>query len=177
MEYKLKYNAETVTLAGETEGEGQFKATIGDSRYKVAFQRISDSRLQLVVNGRQAAAFAADTPAGKFVAVNGRAWLLEDDSTRSTRARSGSKSGPQVVTPPMPAVVTKILVSVGETVEKGQGLLVVSAMKMDTTLSAPFDGVVTGINAAEGDKVTPKQVLVDIAAAKGEENSRGTKEA
>jgi biotin carboxyl carrier protein len=41
-------------------------------------------------------------------------------------------------------------------------------MKMDTTLSAPFDGVVTGINAAEGDKVTPKQVLVDIAAAKDE---------
>jgi 3-methylcrotonyl-CoA carboxylase alpha subunit len=53
-------------------------------------------------------------------------------------------------------------------VEQGQGLLVVSAMKMDTTLTAPFDGVVTQINCAEGDKVTPKQVLVDIEAAAGE---------
>ena len=69
----------------------------------------------------------------------------------------------------MPAVVTKILVSTGETVEQGQGLLVVSAMKMDTTLTAPFDGLVTRINCAEGDKVTPSQVLVDIDAAKGDE--------
>jgi biotin carboxyl carrier protein len=62
----------------------------------------------------------------------------------------------------MPAVVTKILVAEGETVEKGQGVVVVSAMKMDTTLAAPIDGVVARINVAEGDKVTPKQVLVDI---------------
>jgi biotin carboxyl carrier protein len=35
-------------------------------------------------------------------------------------------------------------------------------MKMDTTLSAPFDGVVARINVAEGEKVSPKQILVDI---------------
>jgi multidrug efflux pump subunit AcrA (membrane-fusion protein) len=36
---------------------------------------------------------------------------------------------------------------------------------------APFDGVVTRINVAEGDKVTPQQVLVDIAPAETEENA------
>lgn len=168
MEYKLKYNEETVALAVATEDEGQFKATIGKNQYAAAFQRISDNCLHLVVNGRQTLAFVADTPAGRAVTVNGRTWLLEDESTRSTRGRGGPKGGPKAVTPPMPAVVTKILATVGETVEQGQGLLVVSAMKMDTTLSAPFDGVVTRINCAEGDKVTPKQVLVDIEAAKRE---------
>jgi 3-methylcrotonyl-CoA carboxylase alpha subunit len=68
----------------------------------------------------------------------------------------------------MPAVVTKLLVAEGDPVEKGQGVVVVSAMKMDTTLVAPFDGVVTRINVAEGDKVTPQQVLVDIAPAENE---------
>ncbi len=168
MEYKLRYNEETVGLAIETEGEGQFKATIGTNQYDAAFKRISDNCLHLVVNGRQTMAFVADTPAGKAVTINGRTWLLEDESMRNSRGRSGPKSGPKAVTPPMPAVVTKILVAAGETVEKGQGLLVVSAMKMDTTLSAPFDGVVTQINCAEGDKVTPKQVLVDIEAAQDE---------
>jgi len=169
VEYKLRHNEEKVALAVETDGEAQFKAAIGDNRFDVAFRRISDNHMHLTVNGQQTMAFVADTPAGKVVSVNGCTWLLEDDSVRSARSRSGPKSGPKTVTPPMPAVVTRILVAAGETVEQGQGLLVVSAMKMDTTLTAPFDGVVTRINVAEGDKVTPKQVLVDIEAAKNEE--------
>jgi biotin carboxyl carrier protein len=42
---------------------------------------------------------------------------------------------------------------------------------MDTTLAAPFDGMVTRINVAEGDKVTPQQVLVDIAPTENEESA------
>jgi len=167
VEYKLRSNAEKIALAVETEGEGQLKVTIGDKQYDAGYQRISDNYLHLTVNGRQVNAFVAATPAGKAITVNGRTWLFEDETARSTRARRGTQGGPQKVSPPMPAVVTKILIATGETVERGQGLLVVSAMKMDTTLTAPFDGVVTRINCAEGDKVTPKQVLVDIDAVKG----------
>ncbi|HOS98411.1 MAG TPA: acetyl-CoA carboxylase biotin carboxyl carrier protein subunit [Deltaproteobacteria bacterium] len=43
----------------------------------------------------------------------------------------------------------------------------VSAMKMETTLSAPFPGIVTRINCAEGDKVMPGQILVDIERDEG----------
>lgn len=168
MEYKLTCNEEKITLAVETTGEGQFRAAIGDKQCDAAYQRISDNCLHLTVNGRQVNAFVADTPAGKAITVNGRTWLFEDETSRGTRARRGPQGSPQDVSPPMPAVVTKILVTTGEAVEKGQGLLVVSAMKMDTTLTAPFDGVVTKINCAEGDKVTPKQVLVDIEATKRE---------
>ena len=164
MEYKLRYTEEEITLDVATETEGQFKATSRDKAYATVYRRISDNCLHLVVNGRQTLAFVEDAPAGKAVTINGRTWLFEDESTRGSRTRGGSQSGPKVVTPPMPAVVTKILVSAGETVEQGQGLLVVSAMKMDTTLTAPYDGTVTQINCAEGDKVTPKQVLVDIEA-------------
>lgn len=160
----MRYNEKTVALEVAAEDEGRFKATIGDSQYETNFQRISDNCLHLTVNGRQTMAFVADTPAGKAVTINGRTWLLEDERTRSSRGRSGPRSGPKAVTPPMPAVVTRILVSAGETVAQGQGLLVVSAMKMDTTLTAPYNGVVTQVNCAEGDKVTPKQVLVDIEA-------------
>ena len=169
MEYKLRCNEDTLSLAVETAGEGQLKATIGDNQYEAAFQRITDNCLQLSVNGRQVSAFVAGTPTGKAITINGRTWLFEDETSRGTRARREPQGSPRNVSPPMPAVVTKILVTTGEAVEKGQGLLVVSAMKMDTTLTAPFDGVVTKINCAEGDKVTPKQVLVDIEAAKGAE--------
>jgi biotin carboxyl carrier protein len=54
------------------------------------------------------------------------------------------------------------MVSEGDEVEKGQSVVVVSAMKMETTLSAPFKGKVTRINVKEGQKVMPGEMLVDI---------------
>jgi 3-methylcrotonyl-CoA carboxylase alpha subunit len=54
------------------------------------------------------------------------------------------------------------MVRVGQTVEKKQPLVVVSAMKMEMTLSAPFGGTVTAVNADEGAQVKPGEILVDI---------------
>ncbi|MBI9087124.1 MAG: acetyl-CoA carboxylase biotin carboxyl carrier protein subunit [Desulfobacterales bacterium] len=103
--------------------------------------------------------------------INGRTWLVQDADAQPQqgRRRGGLKNGPTTVTPPMPAVVTRILVNEGDAVTKGQGVIVVSAMKMETTLNAPYDGRVTRINVAEGDKVAPKQILVDIEAAEAAE--------
>jgi len=66
------------------------------------------------------------------------------------------------VTPLTPSVVVSVLVKEGDLVEMGQKVVVLSAMKMEVTLTVPFAGKVIGINAAEGDKVAPGQILVDI---------------
>ena len=62
----------------------------------------------------------------------------------------------------MPSVVECIMVAEGDLVEKGQSVIVVSAMKMETTLQAPFKGKVLKINVAQGDKVMPGQILAEI---------------
>lgn len=171
MEYKLKNGEDVIKLDVETDGEERFHASIGERRYEVRYRRISDHQIHLTIDGRQVMAFVADTPEGKTVMVDGRTWLLEDAAARQTRRRGARQDGPKQVSPPMPAVVTKLLVAEGDRVEKGQAVVVVSAMKMDTTLTSPFDGVVTRINVAEGDKVTPKQVLVDIEPSAAEETA------
>jgi len=74
------------------------------------------------------------------------------------------------VTPPMPAVVVRILVNEGDWVSKGQGLIVVSAMKMETTLKAPMDGQVLKINTALQAKVMPGDRLVDIQEVSKEDD-------
>jgi biotin carboxyl carrier protein len=66
----------------------------------------------------------------------------------------------------MPSLVISVLVKAGDTVEKGQGVVVVSAMKMETTLMAPYAGKVRSVNVAEGDKAAPGDILVDIERAK-----------
>jgi biotin carboxyl carrier protein len=63
----------------------------------------------------------------------------------------------------MPAVVTNLLCAEGDHVTQGQGLVVVAAMKMEMTLTAPFAGTVTAVRAQVGAKVSPGEILVDIA--------------
>jgi biotin carboxyl carrier protein len=68
------------------------------------------------------------------------------------------------VTPPTPAAVVRVLVEEGQKVVKGQGLVVVSAMKMEITLSAPYSGIVRAVNTNVGDQVKPGDILVEIEA-------------
>lgn len=94
--------------------------------------------------------------AGDVVVVDGR-------SRRVRRAPPGAAAPPPVVTPPMPAVVTRVLVQLGQEVVVGEALVTVTAMKMELTLRSPRGGVVRAIRAAPGDRVGPGDVLVEVA--------------
>jgi len=63
---------------------------------------------------------------------------------------------------PMPGKVIAVEVAAGQTVTKGQKLLTLEAMKMEHTLTAPFDGVVEQVNCAAGDQVQVEALLVKI---------------
>ena len=66
----------------------------------------------------------------------------------------------------MPATVISVIVNKDDNVQKGDGVVVISAMKMETTLTAPYSGRVTSVNTSEGDKVMPGDILVDIEKEK-----------
>jgi len=63
---------------------------------------------------------------------------------------------------PMPGKVTAVEVSIGEKVAKGQRLLTLEAMKMEHALTAPFDGTVADLTAAQGQQVNAGQILVKV---------------
>jgi 3-methylcrotonyl-CoA carboxylase alpha subunit len=62
----------------------------------------------------------------------------------------------------MPGKVIAVEVEAGQTVTKGQKLLTLEAMKMEHTLTAPFDGVVAELNASAGQQVQVEAVLARI---------------
>ena len=66
---------------------------------------------------------------------------------------------------PMPGKVLRVLVAVGDTVEAGQGLVVVEAMKMENELAASGAGVVESVAVAAGDNVDKGALLVSVAPA------------
>ena len=66
----------------------------------------------------------------------------------------------KMVMSPMPGLLTKIGVKVGEAVTAGQKLATIEAMKMENTLSAMQDGVVAEICAKEGDSLAVDQLII-----------------
>ena len=63
---------------------------------------------------------------------------------------------------PMPGKLIDVFVTTGETVEKGQKLLILGAMKIEHTMRASKAGIIRAIHAAAGDQVADKAVLVEI---------------
>jgi len=63
----------------------------------------------------------------------------------------------------MPGLVLDILVSEGQTIQKGDSLLVLEAMKMENNLKAINDAVVKKINVSKGDKVEKNTVLIELS--------------
>jgi len=93
-----------------------------------------------------------------WFALDGEIWKVEAGEKRA-RARHRDHS----MSAPMPGIVLKILVSVGQSVTKGTPLLILEAMKMEHQIVAPRDGTVAAINCTEGELVQPGLDLVEIA--------------
>jgi biotin carboxyl carrier protein len=164
MEYRLKINEETLPVEVENSGEERISAVIGERQFDVRYTAVSDHQIHLNVNGRAVNAYVSDQGDGKIIAIKGKTYFVCDaDLLEQTKTRKkGPGSNLTEVTPPMPAVVIAVSVTEGDVVEKGQAVVIVSAMKMETTLFAPYGGIVKKVNVAEGDKVMPGDILVDI---------------
>ena len=63
---------------------------------------------------------------------------------------------------PMPGMVLRILVNEGDTVKKGDALLVLEAMKMENILKSPTDGVIKKVAAIKGNAVEKNQLLIQF---------------
>ena len=66
---------------------------------------------------------------------------------------------------PIPGIITEVTVGVGAKVSKGDKLLTMEAMKMQTTVYASADGVVDKVNISIGDSVESKDLIMELREA------------
>jgi pyruvate carboxylase subunit B len=85
-----------------------------------------------------------------------------DERTRAIREMTGTADdvADKTIVAPMPGLVLKIEVAVGDAVRAGQGVVVVEAMKMENELKAPADGVVASIAVQPGQTVDKGATLI-----------------
>lgn len=125
----------------------------------------TDTR-HLLVNGRSYALTA--TPGdrrGRWqLGVGAERFTADavDERTRAIREMTGgaADTADKTVLAPMPGLVVKVEVEVGQAVKAGQGVIVVEAMKMENELKAPSDGVVASIAVKPGQTVDKGATLL-----------------
>jgi 3-methylcrotonyl-CoA carboxylase alpha subunit len=103
-----------------------------------------------------------DLAPAMLVAEQGSVWQLRPWRIDGTGAAGG---GDGSILSPMPGKIIAVDVAVGDSVTKGQKLLTLEAMKMEHSLTAPFDGVVAELNAVTGAQVAVEALLVRIKPA------------
>jgi acetyl/propionyl-CoA carboxylase alpha subunit len=98
------------------------------------------------------------------VVVNGRPLAIEVFDPRDLRTGAGARlnHGRQEIAAPMPGKIVRVLVNPGETVEEGQGLIVVEAMKMQNEMKSPKTGRVAEVRTSAESTVAAGDVLVVI---------------
>lgn len=138
----------SVAHAGELEGTPVRMVTIGDEVHRVVARRgETRGRYSLWLDG-----FRYDVEA-------------LDERSRAIRELSAANAGPSGPAPliaPMPGMIVRISVQVGDVVQPGQGLVVMEAMKMENELRATSAGTVKAILAQTGAAVDKGAVLLEL---------------
>jgi biotin carboxyl carrier protein len=96
--------------------------------------------------------------------INGRTLAIEVFDPRALRGRRAgdASDGPQNIAAAMPGKVIRVLISAGDPVAAGQGLIVVEAMKMQNEMKSPKAGRVVEVKTSAGATVAAGDVLVVI---------------
>ena len=116
---------------------------IGNKAYEVKCERVG-ADTHIWVGSRR---FAAD---------------VRDPRSLRGRARTADDHGPKKLAAPMPGKVVRVLLSQGDQVEAGAGVLVVEAMKMQNEVKSPKKGTIQKILVSEGAAVNAGDVLAIV---------------
>jgi biotin carboxyl carrier protein len=125
--------------------------------------QIAPNIFSILLRGQSHEIRVAPSPNGTLTLQTGleefTAEVVDPRAWSGRRHSALEAEGRQQVVAPMPGKVVRLLVKTGDTVEAGQGLLVIEAMKMQNEIRSPKSGVVERLLAQEGQAVNAGEIL------------------
>lgn len=166
MAFIAKLAEQTWLLEIDKVGESIYKISIDGHEFLVDGKKTGRTNYSLIVDSRSFEIEVDNTDDEYRVLVDGRSYrvnLVDERRVRMGGSQGGVQpQGRQKVSVPMPGKVIAVLVAVGDTVEKGQGLVIVEAMKMENEVRSPIDGKVKEIRVEPGQTVEGGAVLAIV---------------
>ncbi len=116
----------------------------------------------ILIDGQPSTSYVSRRGAGFEVTTAGRRFEVEAASTgKGRRGPVGGLEDPiGKITAPLGGTVIEVHVAVGDTIEVGQALLVIEAMKMQNEVQAPHAGTITTVHFSQGERVDQKGDLM-----------------
>ena len=166
MAFIAKLGERSYTVEIEEVGKSLYRVAVDGSEFLVDGKKTGVTSYSLIVDNRS---FEVDVDISEDeyrVLVDGRSYhidLLDERRMRLGGLQSGIQlQGRQQVSVPMPGRVIAVLVSEGDKVERGQGLVIVEAMKMENEVRCPINGEVKELKVQTGDALEAGAILVVV---------------
>jgi 3-methylcrotonyl-CoA carboxylase alpha subunit len=159
MEFRYR-DGDSLHVVRVTQQADGYVVQVGERSYRVNAHDRDDSTLELWIDGHYHRARHASRDDERWIDLDNRVHRLSLARRRGRTRQSGE--GEDALVASMPGQIISIHVVEGETVERGQLLLLMEAMKMELRVTAPHDGTVAAILVADGEAVERGQSLVEV---------------
>jgi biotin carboxyl carrier protein len=157
---------ESYVVEIEETGKSVYRVSVDGHEFVVDGKKTGRTNYSLIVDNRSFEIEVDNTGDEYRVLVDGRSYhihLVDERRVRVGGNQAGAQmQGRQNVSVPMPGKVIAILVAEGDQVEKGQGLIIVEAMKMENEVHSPIAGEVKEIKVKTGETVEGGAVLLVV---------------
>lgn len=166
LEIRLDDRFSTVELVSKEKNKLQIK--VDDKLYELDMVKVAEGMYSILLEGKSYNVEILEKESSKQYNVNAldKSFDLEiiDAETRYLMSRKGSdlEDAENIISSPMPGKIVKIPVKTGETVNAGQTVIIVSAMKMESEYKAGKVGVIKAVHVSEGDTIEGHQPLITI---------------
>jgi biotin carboxyl carrier protein len=149
-------DAEVISRDGNS-----IRIRVGGRELVADFRPNADGGGVLTIGGRRHMIYGARSRDSIFISVGPASFQFKPVEA-STRSRTRGLAAHEILAP-MPGKVLKVLVRDGELVEAGQPMVVLEAMKMETTLAAESAAMVKQVRVEEGQTVDHGAVLIELS--------------
>lgn len=163
----MKYFITIEDLKFEININGYLEAKIKGQDQKVDLVRLDDVRYSAIIDHHSYVFELLKKDDDYFIQYNNKRIPItieteKDILLKQLKKASGNDSCKSDVKAPMPGLVVRLDVVVGQQVTKGQGLLILEAMKMENEIKAPISGKILNIFISEKQSVEKNTVLLSI---------------
>ena len=166
MAFIAKLGDQTYTVDIEEVGRSLYRIAVDGNEFLVDGKQTGQNNYSLIINHRS---FEVDVDTSEEeyrVLVDGRSYhihLVDERRVRLGGFQTGIQlQGKQEVTVPMAGNVIAVLVAEGDRVDKGQGLVIVEAMKMENEVRSPIDAEIKEVRVKTGQSVEAGETLMVV---------------
>ena len=144
------------------------KVEIDGKIYELDYARVGDGIYSFLIDGKSIEMNISGTSQPKSFEIkhqcyNFKAEVIDAEAKyQKSRKQSDVEDNERSISSPMPGKVVKIPVNVGDEVEPGDTLIIISAMKMESEYKAKMKGVIKEILVEEGATIDGNQTLITI---------------